>query len=759
MGTAAELGQGWLMSSIAVIPRRIVMDQLDWYQACRSRADDARPAGEATARYLPDVAATTSLFETVGELDEPDDPDDRVVLVHGPAGSGKTCFAVRMIARRPDTGPVVWLSLQPSDRDPQVLEMHLAHALAIHTGHAHGGQARITDAVEFAHRLADDHGTATIVVDNFVAPACPRTEPGLVDLIRLTDQRIRFVLVSRLGDMPGLSRLRLVAKIRVIGPDATRLSDNGLGDLVAELAGVYDERGLEMVRTQSLGWPALARIIIETALRSGIDDRDDEVDENIRHYLVEEVLGTEDVTLRDHLVRLSVLDLFDEELAQAVTGTSTSAARIRQLERMGLCAPARSGSWKLFAPLRNAILRDSYLLSDDNRLALHHSAARFLARRGSLDDAIEHAFLADQPDLAFEVLGEMLDTPAVNPDRVSSWFAGFDDHDLASHPHLLVRLAGVLHAAEPHVHDDRLQRLDLPAAIAATGAEGAGLAVFMEATSHADVGRVAKTSAALAHALADAELPPAIRGPAELLMLEALFAVGEWEEAEARANELIEVARHPKHRRCLVGLRSVAGLHTDSRTHARRHLDGVDATTLEGSIDLGWYWAKGLSAAHVGDIAAAIELMGRARRAAGQARHWLQTLLSLDEAAALIDTATDRSAVALEHAARHLLFCAETPHLVDLATRIHDDLVTRDRSPSPFARRQMDDRHRLSAREAEVLDLMGSGKTVGTIARTLFLSVHTVRSHLKSIYAKLDVHSRAEAVALLTDPSPPTHSG
>lgn len=39
----------------------------------------------------------------------------------------------------------------------------------------------------------------------------------------------------------------------------------------------------------------------------------------------------------------------------------------------------------------------------------------------------------------------------------------------------------------------------------------------------------------------------------------------------------------------------------------------------------------------------------------------------------------------------------------------------------------------------------GFGKT--TIAQELVVSVNTVRSHIKSIYSKLDVHSRYEAVA------------
>jgi LuxR family maltose regulon positive regulatory protein len=57
----------------------------------------------------------------------------------------------------------------------------------------------------------------------------------------------------------------------------------------------------------------------------------------------------------------------------------------------------------------------------------------------------------------------------------------------------------------------------------------------------------------------------------------------------------------------------------------------------------------------------------------------------------------------------------------------------------------------LSRREAEVLQLLATDLTSTEMARELFLSVHTVRSHIKSIYAKLDVHSRYEAIARATD--------
>jgi two-component system nitrate/nitrite response regulator NarL len=65
----------------------------------------------------------------------------------------------------------------------------------------------------------------------------------------------------------------------------------------------------------------------------------------------------------------------------------------------------------------------------------------------------------------------------------------------------------------------------------------------------------------------------------------------------------------------------------------------------------------------------------------------------------------------------------------------------------------------LTAREWEVLDQLSAGKTTDQVADDLFLSVETVRSHTKSLYRKLGVHSRDElrdAVrALRTPPGEP----
>jgi DNA-binding NarL/FixJ family response regulator len=53
----------------------------------------------------------------------------------------------------------------------------------------------------------------------------------------------------------------------------------------------------------------------------------------------------------------------------------------------------------------------------------------------------------------------------------------------------------------------------------------------------------------------------------------------------------------------------------------------------------------------------------------------------------------------------------------------------------------------LTAREWEVIELLKSDRSPDDVARTLVLSTETVRSHIKNVMRKLDVHSRADAVA------------
>jgi DNA-binding NarL/FixJ family response regulator len=57
------------------------------------------------------------------------------------------------------------------------------------------------------------------------------------------------------------------------------------------------------------------------------------------------------------------------------------------------------------------------------------------------------------------------------------------------------------------------------------------------------------------------------------------------------------------------------------------------------------------------------------------------------------------------------------------------------------------DGYGLSEREKEILSLLVDGLSKKQIAEKIFLSHHTVDSHLRNIYAKLEVHSRSSAIS------------
>lgn len=58
------------------------------------------------------------------------------------------------------------------------------------------------------------------------------------------------------------------------------------------------------------------------------------------------------------------------------------------------------------------------------------------------------------------------------------------------------------------------------------------------------------------------------------------------------------------------------------------------------------------------------------------------------------------------------------------------------------------ERHGLSSRETEIMELFARDKSMASIAEELFISENAVRTHCKHIYSKLDIHSRQE----LSDP-------
>ncbi len=99
----------------------------------------------------------------------------------------------------------------------------------------------------------------------------------------------------------------------------------------------------------------------------------------------------------------------------------------------------------------------------------------------------------------------------------------------------------------------------------------------------------------------------------------------------------------------------------------------------------------------------------------------------------------------------------ETPMASSVLRRVIDQFLRR--LPDPATTTRVQD---LSEREAEIFALIGAGMSNPEIAEHLFISVATVKSHVRHILAKLDLRDRVQAVVLAhesgaaaVNPAPP----
>lgn len=96
------------------------------------------------------------------------------------------------------------------------------------------------------------------------------------------------------------------------------------------------------------------------------------------------------------------------------------------------------------------------------------------------------------------------------------------------------------------------------------------------------------------------------------------------------------------------------------------------------------------------------------------------------------------------------LLPAESPASVETANSLME--APQEKPPSDSPEDVFFTRYKISPREQEVARLIIQGYSNQQIGETLFISINTVKAHVKKIYAKCDVNSRYELMALLNNP-------
>jgi LuxR family maltose regulon positive regulatory protein len=695
----------------------------------------------------------------------------RLTLVTAPAGWGKTTLVGDWLAERAGDG-AAWVALDDGDNDPARFWRYVAEALrragapveeqavgALSAGGetAEAGLSALLNALAAAPRatvlaLDDYHLIDDEEIHGAVGFLCANAPDGL-----------RLVVTSRADPPLGLARLRARGDLAELRAEDLRFSEREAGALLAEAAGMaLEEEEVARLRARTEGWAAglyLAGLSLrgrEDAAGFIADFAGD--DRLVVDYLADEVLEGLPADLRAFLLRTSVLSRLSGPLCDAVAGTSGSARVLAELESSNLFLVPLDNrrEWYRYHHLFGELLQHELALSSPGEVAgLHRRAAAWHLADGSVDDAIHHAAAAGDLAQAADLISENwsdhlrrgwtvttqrwlellpLETVradvrlclaeawlAVNlglPEDADRWLAA---SEAAADHHGDATLAASRVAARSL---ERLLAGDAPEALrvgreALAATEGdvtwwraaaclaAGIAMHacdLKDEAHpvlvecADIGRRtgawAPALVALCH-LADQEVER-----------------GDLEAAERFAREALAYAEQESH----AEYPHAAGAHSGlgQVLAARGELDAAQAHADRGA-ELA---ARGRAPT---EIAYSVIVRGEvalARRDGDLAR-------------------------ACARDARALLEGAPAPgsHLAQKLRVLEDAMRAAPRPEAPAGARD------LTERELAVLRMLPGTASAREIADQLYVSHNTVKTQVKSIYRKLGVATRAEAVA------------
>jgi len=345
----------------------------------------------------------------------------RVAVVSAPAGSGKTFLLRSWIAETSLTGRAAWVAVQGEERDPQRFWLSVLAALRETTAGAKLVRpltaAPDLDGGAVVERLLTDIGglgeRVWLVIDDVHELRSAEAERQLELLIMRAPATLRLVLATRHDLRLGLHRLRLAGELTEIRAAGLRFTEPEAKALFDAAGITLSESALELLYERTEGWAAGLRLAALSL--AGHQDPDRFAAEfsgserTVAEYLLAEVLDHQSEPVRRLLLRTSLLEQVNGELADLLTGGSGGERVLQELEQGNVFVVALDAgrSWfryhQLFAELLQLELRGS---SADELPALHAAAAGWFADHGHPIEAVRHAQAAQDWALAARLLAD-----------------------------------------------------------------------------------------------------------------------------------------------------------------------------------------------------------------------------------------------------------------------------------------------------------------------------------------------------------------
>ncbi|WP_027008080.1 LuxR C-terminal-related transcriptional regulator [Conexibacter woesei] len=380
-----------------------------------------------------------------------DDAVDRpVTLVAAPPGAGKTMLLSAWLDARAHPGPAAaaWVAFDRSCAD---LGDVWARFVAAFGGGALRGAApatpeRLAERVAAAVEARPGRAPFVLVVDDLQDAEGAAAPAVLATLLRVRPQRLRLVLSTRNDpDLP-LHRLRVAGELSELrgsdlaftAPEAAQLlaghdvqlAEDDLGQLVARTEGWA--AGLRLAALSLAGHPDPGALVADFAG----DDR------AVVAFLIEEVLSRQPAPVRELLLRTAIVaEHVSGPLADALTAGHGAQDMLEALVRANaFVVPLdRHGHWFRYHALFAELLRSQLAALGPEAVAeQHRRAAAWFSEQGNPAEAVRHAALGRDWDLAERVLAEhwielRLDGAGATLDAVVT---GLSEDALERRPHV-----------------------------------------------------------------------------------------------------------------------------------------------------------------------------------------------------------------------------------------------------------------------------------------------------------------------------------
>lgn len=386
----------------------------------------------------------------------------RLILIHGPAGFGKTTLAAQWREVLIDEGvTVAWLTINGDDNNVVWFLAHLLEAVRsvqptigadLRQALEERGEEAARSVLTALINQIDEGGTRIVVIiDDWHRITDAATIEALAYLLDHGGHHLQLVVTSRTRAGLPMGRMRVRDELIEIDGAALRFDLPEARAFLVDLGGLaLDARDVASLEHTTDGWVAALQLA-SLSLRDCDDpamviSRMSGRHHAIGEYLAENVLDSLEPQMLDFLMATSLTERISGDLASALAGVRQGQALLDQAEERDLFLRRldENHEWfryhHLFAEfLQRRLAREH----PEHITGLHATASRWFAEHHLLREAVDHAIAAGDEERV-RALAELHGVELVEHSQMSTLLAlvsKLPPHIVARSPRLQLTLA------------------------------------------------------------------------------------------------------------------------------------------------------------------------------------------------------------------------------------------------------------------------------------------------------------------------------